>query len=61
MLEGIADLVSKETVKGIRDIRDESSKEGIRVVIEVKQNADPHAVLNQLYRSSRLQNPILQT
>ena len=55
MLEGIADLVSKETVKGIRDIRDESSKEGIRVVIEVKQNADPHAVLNQLYQSSRLQ------
>jgi len=55
MLEGIADLVSKETVKGIRDIRDESSKEGIRVVIEVKSNADPHAVLNQLYQSSRLQ------
>ncbi|MBO57661.1 MAG: DNA gyrase subunit A [Euryarchaeota archaeon] len=55
MLEGIAELVSKEQVKGIRDIRDESSKEGIRVVIEVKQNADPHAVLNQLYKSSRLQ------
>lgn len=55
MLESIADLVSKEVVKGIRDIRDESSKEGIRVVIEVKQNADPHAVLNQLYKSSRLQ------
>jgi len=55
MLEGIADLVSKEIVKGIRDIRDESSKEGIRVVIEVKQNADPHAVLNQLFKSSRLQ------
>ena len=55
MLVGIAELVSKETVKGIRDIRDESSKEGIRVVIEVKQNADPHAVLNQLYKSSRLQ------
>ena len=55
MLQGIADLVSKETVKGIRDIRDESSKEGIRVVIEVKNNADPHAILNQLYTSSRLQ------
>lgn len=55
MLQGIADLVSKETVKGIRDIRDESSKEGIRVVIEVKNNADPHAILNQLYQSSRLQ------
>jgi len=55
MLEQIAELVSKETVKGIRDIRDESSKEGIRVVIEVKNNADPHAVLNQLFRSSRLQ------
>ncbi len=55
MLQGIADLVSKETIKGIRDIRDESSKEGIRVVIEVKNNADPHAILNQLYQSSRLQ------
>ena len=55
MLVKIAELVSKETVKGIRDIRDESSKDGLRVVIEVKQNADPHAVLNQLYKSSRLQ------
>jgi DNA gyrase subunit A len=55
MLVHIADLVSKGTVVGIRDIRDESSKEGIRVVIEVKNNADPHAVLNQLFKSSRLQ------
>ena len=55
MLVHIAELVSKGTVVGIRDIRDESSKEGIRVVIEVKNNADPHAVLNQLYKSSRLQ------
>jgi DNA gyrase subunit A len=55
MLEHIAELVSKDIVKGIRDIRDESSKEGIRVVIDIKQNADPHAVLNQLYKSSRLQ------
>ena len=55
LLEQIAGLVSKETVIGIRDIRDESSKEGIRVVIEVKNNADPYAVLNQLYSSSRLQ------
>ena len=55
MLVHIADLVSKGTVIGIRDIRDESSKEGIRVVIEVKNNADPNAVLNQLFKSSRLQ------
>ena len=55
MLQGIAELVQKESIKGIRDIRDESSKDGIRVVIEIKQNADPHAVLNQLYQSSRLQ------
>ena len=55
MLVHIADLVTKGGVIGIRDIRDESSKEGIRVVIEVKNNADPHAVLNQLYKSSRLQ------
>ena len=55
MLIHIADLVSKGSVIGIRDIRDESSKEGIRVVIEVKNNADPNAVLNQLFKSSRLQ------
>ena len=55
MLVHIAELVTKGSVIGIRDIRDESSKEGIRVVIEVKNNADPHAVLNQLYKSSRLQ------
>jgi DNA gyrase subunit A len=55
MLQGIAELVTKEVVKGIRAIRDESSKEGIRVVIEDKNNADPHAILNQLYKSSRLQ------
>ena len=55
MLVQIADLVNKEVVVGIRDIRDESSKEGIRVVIEVKNNAAPHAVLNQLFKSSRLQ------
>ena len=55
MLQGIAELVQKEAIKGIRDIRDESNKEGIRVVIEIKQNADAHAVLNQLYQSSRLQ------
>jgi DNA gyrase subunit A len=55
MLVHIAELVTKGSIIGIRDIRDESSKEGIRVVIEVKNNADPHAVLNQLYKSSRLQ------
>jgi len=55
MLVHIAELVTKGSMIGIRDIRDESSKEGIRVVIEVKNNADPHAVLNQLFKSSRLQ------
>ena len=55
MLVHIAELVTKGSIIGIRDIRDESSKEGIRVVIEVKNNADPHAVLNQLFKSSRLQ------
>jgi len=55
MLVHIAELVSNGTVVGIRDIRDESSKEGVRVMIEVKNNADPYAVLNQLFKSSRLQ------
>ena len=55
MLENMAELVTRGSIKGIRDIRDESNKEGIRVVIEVKQNADPNAVLNNLYKSTRLQ------
>ena len=55
LIEKIAQLIIEKKLPMLEDIRDESSKEGIRVVIEVKNNADPHAVLNQLFKSSRLQ------
>jgi len=55
MIERIADLVREKKLDGISDIRDESSREGIRVVIELKRDAAPDVVLNQLYRHSQLQ------
>ena len=55
MLEATADLIRQDRITGIRDIRDESSKDGLRIVFEVKQNADANAVLNQLYLTTRLQ------
>ncbi|NWG71678.1 MAG: DNA gyrase subunit A [Parvularculaceae bacterium] len=55
MVERIAELVREKRIEGIADIRDESSREGIRVVIELKRDAAPDVVLNQLYRHSSLQ------
>lgn len=51
----IADLVKSKTIEGISNIRDESDKRGIRLVIDVKRNEDPHVVLNQLYKFTSLQ------
>ncbi|MEA3273225.1 MAG: DNA gyrase subunit A [Patescibacteria group bacterium] len=51
----IADLVKSGRINGIRDIRDESDKEGIRVVIELKKDAYPKKVLNKLYHLTDLQ------
>lgn len=50
LIERIADLVKDEKVKGISDIRDESDREGIRVVIELKRGENAEVVLNQLYK-----------
>jgi DNA gyrase subunit A len=55
MIERIADQVREKKLEGIADIRDESNREGIRVVIELKRDAAPDVVLNQLYRHSQLQ------
>jgi DNA gyrase subunit A len=55
MIEKMAELVHEKRIEGISDIRDESDKEGIRVVIELKRDAVPDVVLNQLYRFSPLQ------
>ena len=51
----IADLVKDKKLDGIRDIRDESDKEGLRIAIDLKQDAFPRKVLNQLYKYTELQ------
>nr|WP_052195121.1 DNA gyrase subunit A [Aureimonas altamirensis] len=55
MIEKMADLVRDKRIEGISDIRDESDREGYRVVIELKRDASSDVVLNQLYRFTPLQ------
>ena len=55
MVERIAELVREKRIEGISDIRDESDRQGMRVVIELKRDAMADVVLNQLYRFSPLQ------
>jgi DNA gyrase subunit A len=56
MIERIADLVREKKLEGISDIRDESDRQGMRVVIELKRDAMAEIVLNQLYRYTPLQS-----
>ncbi|KAK8592038.1 hypothetical protein V6N13_062627 [Hibiscus sabdariffa] len=56
LVEKIAELVENKTLEGISDIRDESDRSGMRVVIELKRGADPSIVLNNLYRLTALQS-----
>ncbi len=51
----IADLVKEKKVDGIKDVRDESDKDGLRIAIDLKQDAFPRKVLNQLFRYTELQ------
>ena len=55
MIENMASLVRDKVIEGISEIRDESNKDGIRVVIEVKRDAIPEVLLNQLYKLTNLQ------
>lgn len=55
LVEKIALLVKSGQIEGIADLRDESSREGIRIVIEVKKDAVPEVLLNQLYKTTQLQ------
>ncbi len=55
MIEKMADLVRDKKIDGIRDLRDESDREGVRIVVELKKNAYPQKVLNQLYKMTALQ------
>ncbi|WP_420226284.1 DNA gyrase subunit A [Pigmentiphaga litoralis] len=56
LLERIAELVTEKKVEGISDIRDESDKDGMRVVIELKRGEVPEVVLNNLYKNTQLQD-----
>ncbi|MFN3680193.1 DNA gyrase subunit A [Thermosynechococcus sp.] len=55
LMEKIAELVNEKKIEGIADLRDESDREGIRVVIELKRDAYPRVVLNNLYKQTPLQ------
>ncbi|WP_233352688.1 DNA gyrase subunit A [Maricaulis alexandrii] len=55
MIEKIADLVREKKIEGIADLRDESDRNGLRVVIELKRDANADVILNQLYRWSPMQ------
>jgi len=56
LIEKIAKLVQSKTIEGITDIRDESDRDGIRVVIELKKDAVPEVILNRLYSHTQLQD-----
>ncbi len=56
LLENIADLVRDDVLEGISDIRDESDRQGMRIVIELKKSADGQLVLGQLYKHTSLQS-----
>jgi DNA gyrase subunit A len=55
LVERIAETVREKLIEGISDLRDESDREGLRVVVELKRDAEPDIVLNQLYRHTALQ------
>ncbi len=55
LLERIAELVRSKEIEGIADLRDESDRDGMRMVIELKRDSTPEVVLNQLYRFTQLQ------
>ena len=56
LIQNIAKLVQVKTIEGISDLRDESDREGVRIVIELKRDANPNVVLNMLYKHTQLQN-----
>ncbi len=56
LLEAIADLVKEKRAEGISDLRDESDREGMRIVIELRRDAPPEVVLNQLFHHTQMQS-----
>ena len=58
LIESIAELIRDKRIEGISDLNDESSRKGMRIVIELKREANPQVVLNQLYRYTQLQDTV---
>ena len=58
LLESIADLVKEKRIEGISDLHDESDRDGMRIVIEVKRDANAQIVLNQLFKLTQLQDTV---
>ncbi|HOJ32937.1 MAG TPA: DNA gyrase subunit A [Candidatus Hydrogenedentes bacterium] len=56
LIESIAELVKNKEVEGITDLRDESDREGMRIVIEIRKGDEPQVILNQLYARTQLQD-----
>ena len=56
LIEKIAELVKEKKIEGISDIRDESNRNGMRIVIELKRDANPQITLNRLYKHTQLQD-----
>ncbi len=56
LLEGIADLVRTKRIDGITEMRDESNRHGIRIVLEIRRDANANVILNQLYKNSNLES-----
>ncbi|MDR5588311.1 MULTISPECIES: DNA gyrase subunit A [Clostridium] len=56
LIENIAELVKDKKITGISDLRDESDREGMRIVIELKKDANPNIILNLLYKHTKLQD-----
>ncbi len=54
-MKKIAELVRDKKLEGISDLRDESDREGMRIVVELKRDANPNIVLNNLYKQTQLQ------
>ncbi|WP_282442263.1 DNA gyrase subunit A [Pelotomaculum terephthalicicum] len=55
LIEKIAELVKEKKLEGISDLRDESDRKGMRIVIELKRDANPQIILNQLYKHTQMQ------
>ena len=58
LIENIADLVKEKRIEGISDLNDETNRKGMRIVIDVRKDANPQVVLNQLYQYTQLQDTV---